>query len=169
MKTLLICFFLLSIFNNITFSQGSFETKNGNYRLLKIKLSVFENSKDGKKYKIYSFEKKKFRIYEKPFATNSFKEHLYTNHKFNSDKLFHEISTLNLDTLKGVYYNNCIDTISGYDYSIIMETKELTKSITLHHYYIKQIDDLVSLLNKYLPQTLQIHYLTRETRQDCTK
>ena len=132
-------------------------------------MTVYENSKDGNKYKVYSFDKKKFQVYDKPFSKQSFKEHLYTNHKFDSDKLFGEISNLCLDTLKEVYYNNCVDTISGYDYSILIETKAMTKSITLHHYYIKQVEDLVGLLNKYLPQTLQIQYLSRENRQDCIK
>jgi|LakMenEpi03Aug12_release.lakeMendotaPanAssembly.Ray.scaffolds.fasta_scaffold01597_2 hypothetical protein len=169
MKTLIICFILLFILNSYSFSQTSFQNRKRNYNLLNFKLTVFENSKDGKKYKIYSFDKKKFQVYDKPLAKQSFKEHLYTKHKFNSDKLFREISNLNLGELKEAYFNNCVDTITGYDYFILLETKAMTKSITLHHYYIRQVDDLVGLLNNYLPQTLQIKYLARETRQDCTK
>ena len=169
MKTLIICFISVLFLNSYSFSQTSLENKKGSYELLKFKLTVFENSKDGKKYKIYSFDKRKFHIYDKPFAEQSFTEHLYTKHKFDSDKLFRDISNLYLDTLHEAYYNNCVDTITGYDYFIRIETEAMTKSITLHHYYIKQVEDLVGLLNKYLPHTLQIQYLTSKTKQDCAK
>ena len=73
----------------------------------------------------------------------------------------------NLHTLKEVYNNNCVDTSNAYDFSILIESKSMTISTTPHYCYIKQVDDLISLITKYLPLTFQIEYLTKEKKQDC--
>lgn len=168
-KKLITCFISLFILFSYSYSQTILKDNKGIYEILKIKLTVVENSKEGSRYKIYSFSKKKFHIYDQPFDGEIYKDHLYASHKFNSSKLFRDISKLSLDTLKESYYNNCTDPTSGYDYFLLIETRSMSVSITLHHYYIEQVGDLINLLNKYLPRTFQIEYLTKENKQDCNK
>lgn len=60
-------------------------------------------------------------------------EHLYTNQKFKSKELFPEISKLNLVTLNELYFNNCMESNKGYDYSITIESKSKTTTVKLHH------------------------------------
>lgn len=78
-----------------------------------------------------------------------------------------QISSFNLDTLKDYYMNQCIVPTSGNEYSIKYKTKNVAKEIGLHHYYLKQIDDLIRLVNLNLPSEYQIKYLLSDTEQDC--
>jgi len=168
MKTVL--FFCISLLlNSNSFAQVSSTNNNETVEILNFKLTIFENSKEGRTYKIYYFTKKKIRIYDKPFPMHNYKEHLHTIHKYNSKELFLEVTKLNLNSLKEVYFNNCVDSTNGQDFSIVIGTKSKSSSTTLHHYYIKEFDNLMTLLNKYLPQIWQIQYLDKETKQDCSK
>ena len=132
-----------------------------------VSITVFQNSDKGKSGKTYFFTGTKLRVYDKPFDTQNYTEHLWTNHKFNSKELFHDILNLSLDTLNENYINNCVESSSGYDYSIKLESKSKTTSLKLHHYYTKEVDSFVKLLNKYLPKNHQILYLSKDNKQDC--
>jgi hypothetical protein len=170
MKSIITCCLLVFLSAKNSFCQaapGTLKTDTG--RLVQLKLTVVENSEAGGRCKTFLFTKNKFRIYEKPFDNQNYTEHLYTNHKFNSKELFREILKLNFVALNEAYFNNCMDSAKGYDYSIIMKSKSQTTSIKLHHYFIKEVDALVVLLNNYLPSTLQIKYLPEENKQDCGK
>jgi hypothetical protein len=163
-----VIFFCISflLLKSNSFAQDN--STNKNVDILNIKLTVFKNSKEGRTFKTYHFNNKKIHIYDKPFPTNNYKEHLYTKHKYNSKELFLELSKLNLYSLKKEYNNNYIDSNNGKDYFIIITSKTNTTSTNLHHYYIKEIEEFMTLLNRYLPQTLQILYLNKETKQDCS-
>lgn len=168
MRPLVILCFSLFLIKINSIAQASL-TNNEIDRILNFRLTIYKNSNEGATYKVYYFTNKKIYIYEKPFPTDNYKERLYTKHKHSAKELFLKILKLKLDSLKEEYYNNCIDSSSGQDFSIIISTRSKQISKKLHHYYLKEIDDLVTLLNSYLPQTMQIPYLDKETKQDCSK
>jgi hypothetical protein len=161
-----ISFFLLS---GTSIAQESSINKYETSKISIVKLTVFKNSKEGQTFETYYFNKKKIHVYGKPFPKQNYKEHLHTIHKYNSKEFFLDISKLNLTLLKETYLNNCIDTTNGQDFSIIIGAKTKSTSINLHHYYLKGIEDLITLINKYLPQSLRIKYLDKETKQDCIR
>lgn len=78
-----------------------------------------------------------------------------------------EIKNVPLTDLREYYFNSCVLPTSGNEYFISTKTDAATKSITLHHYYLPQIDTLVTKLNTQLPDSLQIHYLSSNTEQNC--
>ncbi|MES2332850.1 MAG: hypothetical protein V4539_24790 [Bacteroidota bacterium] len=77
------------------------------------------------------------------------------------------LSATNLDTLKSYYDNKCVMITSGDEYTLTFETKRSSKSIRLHHYYLKRIEDIIALINKSLPKKFKIYYVSREAEQDC--
>ena len=78
-----------------------------------------------------------------------------------------QISIANLDSLKDLYFNYCIMITSGNEYSLTFKNSSTSKSISLHDYYLKPIEDIIELVNKNLPEKYKIKYLTKETKQDC--
>ncbi len=77
------------------------------------------------------------------------------------------IYRIGLDSLKNGYINFCVLPTSGNKYTLVLINTSGRKQIYLHHYYLKQIDDVVLLINSYLPESYQLRYLEKETKQDC--
>ena len=169
MKTLFLFFISLIFLTSNSCAQVNLTTNKKNVKISRLKLTIFKNSQEGRTHRIYYFNKKKIRIYDKPFPNHDFIDHLHTIHKYSSEDLFLEVSKLNLDSLNGTYFNYCVDTTKGKDYSIIITTKSESMSTTLHHYYLKGIEDLITLVNKYLTNNLRIQYLDKGLKQDCTE
>ena len=77
------------------------------------------------------------------------------------------ILKLRLDTLKDYYTNWCVMTTSGDEYFLNFSSPQLTKKISLHHYYLKQLDAIIQLINANLPKKHQFRYLNKDEKQDC--
>ena len=73
----------------------------------------------------------------------------------------------NSDTLNTFYYNYCVVSTSGNEYFITLTKGTLEKRISLHHYYHAQVEALIKLLNLCIPEEYSIHYLGRDTKQNC--
>ena len=78
-----------------------------------------------------------------------------------------QIKNIRLDSLKDFYFNYCIVATSGNEYFISTTIDTVSKKISLHHYYDKQIEELINELNKNIPDNLKFNYLTKETKQAC--
>ena len=72
-----------------------------------------------------------------------------------------------LYTLDSIYVNFCIMFTSGSEYTLKFKNDSVTKAIHLHHYYLKQIADLIDILNRNLPTEFNLDYVPKETVQDC--
>ncbi len=80
-----------------------------------------------------------------------------------------DIELIRLDTLSEMYNNNCVMPTSGSEFEISILKDGKTENINLHHYYHKQVEQLIIELNKLLPEIYTIQYLTNNTKQDCQK
>ena len=78
------------------------------------------------------------------------------------------ITQLRLDTLKDYYFNYCVMITSGNEYFLDYSSNSETKHITLHHYYLKQLDDIIQIFNANLPKKYRIDYLTKDEKQGCS-
>lgn len=77
------------------------------------------------------------------------------------------ISRIRIDSLKDLYLNYCMVPTSGDEYFLNYSDKSTSKKISLHHYYLKQLDDIIQIINSNLPEKYQFQYLPKETKQDC--
>lgn len=77
------------------------------------------------------------------------------------------LKNIPLQDLKEVYFNKCIMTTSGTEYIISITNGSINKTITLHHYYIREIEQFINEVNNCLSDDMKIRYLTSETKQDC--
>lgn len=75
--------------------------------------------------------------------------------------------TLGLDSLKDFYFNECIMPTSGTEYFLTLNLGQQTKKISLHSYYIGQVQNLIDRMNSYLPKEYQCHYESKNNKQDC--
>jgi hypothetical protein len=72
-----------------------------------------------------------------------------------------------MDSLKDYYFNYCVMITSGDEYFLNFTNSSTKKSISLHHYYLKQLEEIIQLINTNLPKKYQFQYLTSGERQDC--
>jgi hypothetical protein len=77
------------------------------------------------------------------------------------------INNFGLDSLKDIYDNHCVMQTSGRLYFLDYKSYSIQKHISLHHYYLKNLDDIVNFINGFLPKNYQFRYLKKDTRQDC--
>lgn len=77
------------------------------------------------------------------------------------------INNFGLDSLEDMYDNYCVMEPSGNEYFLDYKRYSIKKHISLHHYYLKNIDDIVNFINGFLPKNYQLRYLKKDTRQDC--
>ena len=86
----------------------------------------------------------------------------------NNQTLISTIDKSGLDSLKDYYFNNCVMITSGDEYFLDFESNSTQKSISLHHYYLKQLDDIIQIINSNLPKEYRFQYLAKDTKQDCS-
>jgi hypothetical protein len=77
------------------------------------------------------------------------------------------IDNLRLGSLNDFYFNYCVLTTSGNEYFLDVKANSIKKHISLHHYYLKQLDDIIQLINSQLPKKYQYRYLSKNEKQDC--
>lgn len=56
---------------------------------------------------------------------------------------------------------------SGDEYFLDITKNSTKKSISLHHYYLKQLEDIIQIINSKLPKKYKFHYLSKDEKQDC--
>jgi hypothetical protein len=81
--------------------------------------------------------------------------------------LVEKVLVMKLDTLKSFYFNECVMATSGAEFDISIKRDTMSKNIQLHHYYHKQIEQLIIELNKAIPNEYKIDYMDLDTEQDC--
>ncbi len=85
----------------------------------------------------------------------------------NNKQLISALNKIQLDTLKDYYANYCIMMTSGNEYMLDFTKNSKKKSIHLHHYYLRALEDIIQLMNAYLPKKHQFHYLGKDEIQNC--
>jgi len=80
---------------------------------------------------------------------------------------FDKIIKLRLDSLEAHYTNWCVMTTSGEEYLLNFSSSKQKKKISLHHYYLKQLDEIIQIFNSQVPKQFQFSYLTKDEKQDC--
>jgi hypothetical protein len=78
-----------------------------------------------------------------------------------------QLRSIQLDTLKDFYVNYCVMVSSGNEYAISTDKSGITKTIWLHHYYLKEIDNLATVINRVVPKKYKIKYLDDEPDNYC--
>lgn len=78
-----------------------------------------------------------------------------------------QLKVIQLDTLKDFYMNWCVMPTSGNEYFISTDRSGITKTIWLHHYYLKEIDNLATVINKVVPKQYKIRYLNDDPDNYC--
>lgn len=91
---------------------------------------------------------------------------LYSKRVRQADEML-QFSNTKLNGLENYYMNSCVLATSGVEFTIIFETSSTLREVGLHHYYLKEVDDIIQLLNKSLPTKYKIAYLDVNTKQDC--
>jgi hypothetical protein len=114
----------------------------------------------------YVLTESRIKVVNTSFGTKKGKV-IFSKKMMQPNGLKDSIINLNLVSLEDNYSNWCIMTTSGNEYFINFSSAQQDKDVWLHHYYLKQIDDLVHLINSYLPQKYQFQYLSKDTEQDC--
>ena len=114
----------------------------------------------------FTVTKKSIKVYSWYFGGKKAKR-VYTKHLSSQAKadLLNLISSI--DTLQKFYFNYCVIATSGNETTVSIKSGTHSKMITLHHYYLKPIAELVERINIELPKKYKIHYLSRNTKQDC--
>lgn len=92
---------------------------------------------------------------------------VYLKSSPKTQTLISTIDKIGLDSLRDFYFNNCIMITSGDEYFLDFISNSINKSISLHHYYLKQLDDIIQIINSNLPEKYQFRYLSKDTKQDC--
>lgn len=85
----------------------------------------------------------------------------------NKHNLIATFDKLRLDSIEDYYFNYCVMITSGNEYFLTFENRTTKRRVSLHHYYLKQFDDIVQIINANLPRKYRCQYLTKDTKQDC--
>lgn len=92
---------------------------------------------------------------------------VYSNVITNLRQLLFEFKKIRLDSLEDIYLNNCVMATSGDEYFFYFQYGSMKKSMSLHHYYLKEIAKVIQLINSTLPGKYQFRYVSNDTKQDC--
>ena len=92
---------------------------------------------------------------------------IYSKKIKHNQTLISQLSKIQVDTLEDYYFNFCVMMTSGDEFYLDFTQNSTKKSISLHHYYLKQLDDIVQVINSTLPSKYQFRYLNKDEKQDC--
>lgn len=92
---------------------------------------------------------------------------IYSNIVSNLTQLLSDFKRLNFDSLKTHYFNECVFITSGDEYFFDLEYASTKKSVSLHHYYVKEVAEAVKLINSTLPDKYHFRYVSEKTEQGC--
>jgi hypothetical protein len=103
----------------------------------------------------------------KTYLFDSMSKTVYLKRITKNDRILSAINRTRLDLLEDFYFNYCILATSGNEYFVNFVCDSTDLHISIHHYYIGQIDDIVQIINSKVPKKYRLHYLERDTKQDC--
>lgn len=92
---------------------------------------------------------------------------IYSNTVSSSSQLLSDFKKMRLDSLKTYYFNECVFVTSGDEYFFDFEYESSKKSVSLHSYYVKEIEEAVKLINSTLPEKYHFRYVSKDTDQGC--
>ena len=92
---------------------------------------------------------------------------VYTNIISNLTQLLSEFKKVNLDSLENYYFNDCVMITSGDEYYFDFVCGSTRKSVSLHHYYVNEVAEVVKIINSTLPDKYQFRYVSKDTQQGC--
>ena len=161
--------FILILYSNLSFGQNNIHRKQADSSYLKFSLtfSAFNHAEmifDGET--TYKMTNTSIEVINTSFGDKKGK--VIFRQRFPDSLTFSlAVKNVGLDSVEDFYYNYCVMVTSGNEYFLRFKTAKIKKEIDLHHYYLKQVDDIVNIMNSKLPIKYKIHYLTKETKQDC--
>jgi hypothetical protein len=160
MKTITICLLAFLVYG---LSQNShLFSKNTDFSLI---FSTFNHSElIFKGQMIYKLKNDSFTIIRRTIFEDS--DSLVFS-KTIEKNLVTQIMAINLDTLQNYYFNKCILSTSGTEYEVSIRADTVSKTIYLHHFYHKEIDRLIVVINKIAPNKYKIDNIARNTKQNC--
>src|SRR5690242_12307916 len=103
----------------------------------------------------------------KTYLLDTISTTVYSKRVYQPDTILSAINKIGLDSLKDSYFNYCVMTTSGTEYFVDYVSSSSDKHISLHHYYLRQIEDIIQIINSKLPKKYQLKYLGKGTKQDC--
>jgi hypothetical protein len=165
MKVISTCIVLF--FASIAFVYGQYKGKNAKIKF-SLSFSTFNHAHrlfDG----TTTFELTESAIkVKKTFLGDTKSKTIYSKSISRPAKILATINKITLDSLKDFYFNNCVLITSGTEYFFRLTIDSTKKSITAHHYYVKELDDIVNLINSCLPDKHRLKYLSKYTQQNCS-
>ncbi len=168
MKMLSVCFVLF--FTSFAFGQS----QSGKDNISKDSIGKFRLSFSTFNYaaRVYSgtttyiLTESSLKV-TKAFFGSTKRKTIYSKSNSKIQKIASAIMQIGLGSLDEFYYNYCVMVTSGDMYFLDFTIDSTTKNVILHHYYLKQLDDIIKLINSGLPKKYQFQYLTKDTKQDC--
>lgn len=103
----------------------------------------------------------------KTFFDDTTRKTVYLSPIKNRHVLISSINKIALDSLQDYYFNTCVMITSGEHYIFDFEKSSTKKTISLHHYYLKQLDEIIQIINSNLPKKYHYRYLPQDTKHDC--
>lgn len=167
MKTVQL-FLVLMIAQFYTLAQNAqAELKSGLKNNFSLEISTFNHAERSFKGTMhYTIFKNRLKVVNQELF-DSTKHLLYSEQLSKSAESNIKASIKRLDTLKDLYFNYCVMITSGEELYIGYELNGFSRGVSLHHYYLETIEELVKSLNAILPPKYRIIYLSKETKQDC--
>ena len=92
---------------------------------------------------------------------------VYSKKISDKAKNIKKVKAVDLQSLKDLYFNYCVLPTSGDEYFLQVTNNSNKRQISLHHYYLPALNDIIAFLNDELPKRHQFHYLGKDTKQDC--
>ena len=114
----------------------------------------------------YKLTESELKIINTPFGDKKGKE-VFSKTISPHKNFIDTILNLRLDSLKDDYTNWCVMITSGDEYFLNFSSPKQEKNISLHHYYLKQLDDIIQIFNSMIPPKFQFSYLKKDEKQDC--
>lgn len=147
-------------------SSAAIAQDSTSFRLILITFNHAEQIYKGST--TYLLTSSSIKVTNTPFLDSNKSKLVYYNKFSKPGEVVETINKLTIDSLQEVYYNYCIMPTSGNEYILEYLSHSKSKQITLHHYYLKQLHDIVEVINSHLPRKYQIQYLQKDTKQDCS-
>lgn len=153
-------FLILLINCSVAFGQGESDRFNISFSTFNHAERIFNGTT------IYLLTESSIKVTKMYFGDTT-STTVYSKKIKRNQPLISALNKIEVDSLKDYYFNYCIIMTSGDEYSLDFIKNSTKKSINLHHYYLKQLDDVIQLINSNLPSKYRFQYLNKDEKQDC--
>ena len=113
----------------------------------------------------YTLTDKQIKVSNKSFGSKI--EKVIFSKTIMSKNYIDTILNLRLDTLQEYYTNTCVMITSGDEYFLNFSCYGQKKKISLHHYYLKELDQIIKILNSLVPKEFHFTYLSKNEILVC--